>query len=71
MCVNYTPVTRQGLDLFNSVVPPDAEWPPETWQDYPAPIIRRGADGGRETLVGTYGMVSQKDIPARLKNTRP
>ncbi|MBW3512159.1 SOS response-associated peptidase family protein [Janthinobacterium sp. NKUCC06_STL] len=67
MCVNYIPVTRQGLDFFNTVAPADAEWPAETWQDYPAPIIRRHADGGRETLVGTYDMVPQKDIPAHIK----
>jgi len=67
MCINYTPVSQHGLDLFNTVAPADAEWPAETWQDYPAPFIRLGANGERETLVGTYGMVPQKKIPPHVK----
>lgn len=67
MCVNYTPISRPGLDFFNTVAPADAEWPAETWQDYLAPFIRRGVDGGRETVIGTYGMVPQKKIPADVR----
>lgn len=67
MCVTYTPISRPGLDFFNTVAPADAEWPAETWQDYAAPFIRRGADGGRETVIGTYGMVPQKKIPADVR----
>ena len=67
MCVNYVTVKRHELDLFNTVAPPDAQWPAETWQDYAAPIIRRGVQGARETLIGTFGMVPQKSIPAGVK----
>lgn len=67
MCVNYTPVSRHGLDFFNTVAPPDAQWPAETWQDYIAPVILRGAQGERETILATYGMVPKKKIPAGVK----
>ena len=48
MCVNYLPLTRDRLDHF-AVAPTSLEiWPTETWQDYAAPIIRVGPEGGRK-----------------------
>ena len=38
-------------------------WKTETWKDYGAPIVRRGADGKREGLLASYGMVPRKRIP--------
>lgn len=67
MCVNYTPPTPHGLDLFNTVAPPDAEWPAETWQDYQAPIIFAGGYNERLTMLASYGMVPKRKIPEGVK----
>jgi hypothetical protein len=40
MCTNYAPVQRQLLRDVFGVEPPLAEWKPETWPDYAAPIVR-------------------------------
>lgn len=68
MCVNYRPPTRDELRaLFGVLVPENLTWPAETWQDYAAPIIRRSGDGGREVIVGSYGMVPKSHIPPHVK----
>jgi putative SOS response-associated peptidase YedK len=50
-------------DLFGL----DEVWRAETWKDYGAPIVRRGAGGAREGLLATYGMVPRKRIPAGVR----
>lgn len=68
MCVNYRPANRGELEnWFGVAIPPDLEWPAETWQDYSAPFITRSADGGRQVLVGSYGMVPKRHIPPHVK----
>ncbi|WP_229258418.1 SOS response-associated peptidase family protein [Duganella rivi] len=42
-------------------------WKTETWKDYGAPIVRRSADGQREGLLASYGIVPRKRIPAGVK----
>jgi putative SOS response-associated peptidase YedK len=42
-------------------------WKTETWKDYPAPIVRRCANGSREGVLATYGMVPRKRIPAGVR----
>jgi putative SOS response-associated peptidase YedK len=37
-------------------------WPGETYQDYAASIIRKSQDGGRESLVGTFGMIPKSHM---------
>lgn len=70
MCVNYVPVKRQGLEHFK-VRSPDADWPEETWQDYPAPIIVGTRSGARRALLATYGIIPQRcyETPAAKRNT--
>ncbi|WP_186223823.1 SOS response-associated peptidase [Burkholderia gladioli] len=62
MCTNYVATSESRYaDLFDSA-PPDGEWPAEIYCDYPAPFIRRGADGGRESLLGSFGIRPQSKI---------
>lgn len=68
MCVNYRPTTREELQsLFGVLVPENLTWANETWQDYSAPIIRRSEEGGREVVVGSYGMVPKRHIPPHVR----
>lgn len=67
MCVDYEPCAEDEIwstfqaSWANELVMP--KWGVEAWQDYPAPIIRRGAKGGRNVAVGTYGMVPKRHLP--------
>ncbi len=45
------------------MAPPAAEWPDEIYQDYPAPMVRRRADGEREVVTATFGMVPKGKLP--------
>lgn len=42
-------------------------WKAETWKDYDAPIVRRGAGGDREGLLASYGLVPCKRIPPGVR----
>jgi hypothetical protein len=63
VCNNYAPVQRQLLRDVYGVEPPALDYPPETWPDYPAPIIVGNSDGSRQALVGTFDMVPKSRIP--------
>ena len=63
MCNNYAPVQSQLLRDVYGVEPPPLDYPPETWPDYAAPIIRSNQDGRHEALIGTFGMVPKSRIP--------
>lgn len=70
MCVNFRPPDPEMLDAVMGVVidlHDTGFWKTETWKDYGAPIVRRGADGGREGLLASYGMVPRKRIPAGVR----
>ncbi|MGZ5800724.1 MAG: SOS response-associated peptidase [Burkholderiaceae bacterium] len=68
MCINYRPPTKEEITgTFRARLDAAAEWPAETWKDYPAPIIRSGDDGAREAVVGTYGIVPMRHIPKDVK----
>ena len=68
MCVNYLPVSKEALvSHFNAPVVIDTAWPLEAYQDYLAPVIRHDDRGGRESLVGSYGMVPKQHIPSGVK----
>lgn len=70
MCVNFNPPSHTTLEelLGNLIDLRDiGVWKAETWKDYQAPIVRRSADGGREGLLATYGMVPRKRIPAGVR----
>ena len=64
MCTNYAAARRATFAKYFGVEAPAAEWPDEIYQDYPAPLMRRGADGGREALlIGTFGLVPKGKLP--------
>jgi putative SOS response-associated peptidase YedK len=67
MCTNYVAVRRSRYQERFHVAPPDGEWRDEVYQDYPAPIIRRGEDGGPESVIATFSMVPRKRIPPGFK----
>jgi putative SOS response-associated peptidase YedK len=70
MCVNYKPLRQDDLVKFFDVeVAQATEWPSQTYQNYPAPIIRKSTevDGMREAIIATYGMVPKQHIPSGMK----
>ena len=67
MCNNYAPVQRQLLRDVYGVEPPALDYPPETWSDYAAPIIRANQDGKRQALIGTFGMIPKSRIQPGVK----
>ena len=70
MCINFRPPPPELLNAVLGVLVDlykDWDWPGETWKDYPAPIIRANADGQREAVLATYGMVPRKCIPPGVK----
>jgi putative SOS response-associated peptidase YedK len=70
MCVNFRPPDPDMLNAVMGVIidlHDTGFWKTETWKDYGAPIIRRGADGEREGLIASYGMVPRKRIPEGVR----
>ncbi|MYM65420.1 DUF159 family protein [Pseudoduganella sp. FT55W] len=70
MCVNFRPPDPEMLDAVMGVIidlHDTGFWKTETWKDYGAPIVRRGADGQREGVLASYGIVPRKRIPAGVK----
>ncbi|WP_322050567.1 SOS response-associated peptidase [Paraburkholderia bannensis] len=66
MCTNYAAARRDRLFRHFGVEPPDSPWRDDIYKDYPAPIIRRTADGERAD-VATFGMVPRKHIPPGVR----
>jgi putative SOS response-associated peptidase YedK len=68
MCVNYSPSSLETLiDHFNTALPPETDWPDESYQDYLAPIIRADERGRRESRLASYGMVPKRHMQAEAK----
>lgn len=65
MCTNYAPVQRQILREIFGVEPPQAEWRPETWPDYAAPIVRADGDGRKDSVLATFGLVPRAHTAGR------
>jgi putative SOS response-associated peptidase YedK len=66
MCVNFRPPEPEMLEAVMGVIinlHDTGFWGTETWKDRAAPIVRRGANGKREALLATYGIVPRKRIP--------
>lgn len=66
MCVNFRPPDPDMLLAVMGVVidlHDTGFWKNNTFKDYSAPIVRRGAKGGREGVLASYGMVPQNRIP--------
>lgn len=66
MCVNYRPPDREQLRDTGIILRFDEGWKRETWKDYPAPIIRRSANGP-EGVLATYGMVPVRRMPPGVR----
>lgn len=67
MCNNYIPVQAQLLRDVYGVEPPAEAYPPETWPDYMAPIVRHTADGERQAVLGNFGMMPKSRIPPGVR----
>lgn len=66
MCVNFIPPTRQQLrDLFG-VDAPELDWPPESWQDYLAPILI-DTGNGPSSVIANYGFVPKRHMPLGIR----
>lgn len=67
MCVNYQTVTAQQLvQDFQVPAPLAAEWKPEAWQDYLAPILLADRQE-RQAVLGAYSMIPKKQIAPGVK----
>jgi len=70
MCVNFRPPDPELLEATMGVIidlHDSGFWQGETWKDYPAPIVRKGANGKRQALLASYGIVPRKHIPDRVR----
>jgi len=70
MCVNYKPTDAEQLAAMigkpTSHLPP---WKEQVFQDYDAPIIRRGEAGEAEILLANYGMIPKDKMPPKVRLT--
>lgn len=66
MCTNYRPPEADLFEAFTDFPAPRFDYPPETYKDYVAPILRL-SDGTRSTDPATFAMVPRKRIPAGVK----
>jgi putative SOS response-associated peptidase YedK len=70
MCVNFRPPPPEELEALLGALADlyrDWDWARETWKDYEAPIVRAGADGRRELVLASYGMVPRRHILPGVK----
>lgn len=66
MCTNYRPLQSDLFEAFSDFPVPRFDYPPETYKDYVAPILRMN-DGERSTDPATFAMVPRKHIPPGIK----
>jgi putative SOS response-associated peptidase YedK len=66
MCANYDPSKEIDFEAFSEFPRPNFDYPPETFKDYAAPILRIDA-GEHLTDTATFGMVPRKHIPEGVK----
>ena len=67
MCVNYTPTRKEKLVSFGVNGSELADYKPEIWQDYAAPIIRQSEQQQREVLLANYSLIPKSHLPAGSK----
>jgi putative SOS response-associated peptidase YedK len=67
MCTNYVATSKSRYAERFGTEPPSDDWPAEIYRDYLAPFIRQGADGGRESLMGGFGIRPQSKIGGNAK----
>jgi putative SOS response-associated peptidase YedK len=66
MCTNFRPLQADLFEAFSDFPVPRFDYPPETYKDYVAPILRMSA-GERSTDPATFAMVPRKHIPPGVK----
>jgi putative SOS response-associated peptidase YedK len=66
MCTNSRPLQADLFEAFTDFPVPRFDYPPETYKDYVAPILRMSA-GERSTDPATFAMVPRKHIPPGVK----
>jgi putative SOS response-associated peptidase YedK len=66
MCANYDPSKEIDFEAFSQFPRPSFDYPPETWKDYVAPILRMDGDQ-RLTEPATFGIVPRAHIPPGVK----
>ncbi len=66
MCTNYVATARSRYAEHFGSAPPGDDWSAEIYRDYQAPFIRRGEDGGRESLLGGFGIRPQSKIGGKV-----
>ena len=66
MCNNYAPTRQDLLEEAFGLNAPAADWPPEAWPDYMAPIVRASADGQHEAVLASFGLVPKDRIPPQV-----
>lgn len=60
MCANYLPTRHERIEEYFGVSYPAAEFPPETFPGYMAPIVRQQHDqdaNSRDCVLACFGMV--------------
>ena len=68
MCTNYRATRRELFAESYGVEPPADDWREDVYRDYAAPILCRGAGGGREARLATFGMVPHNRIPPHVRD---
>lgn len=66
MCTNYEPAQGDLFEAFTDFPVPVFDYPPETYKDYRAPILRMSA-GARSTDPATFAMVPRRRIAPGVK----
>jgi putative SOS response-associated peptidase YedK len=66
MCTNYRPLEADLFGAFTEFPVPRFDYPPETYKDYVAPILRLNA-GERSTDPATFSIVPRKHIRPGIK----
>src|SRR5258706_16147797 len=53
---------KRYFEKYFGAPPLSLDYPDEIYQDYPAPVILRGEQGGRRAVAATFGMVPKRKI---------
>lgn len=68
MCTSYEAIRAAGMRRYFHMDLPLGEYKPEIYQDYPAPIIRLGAQNEPTSVLATFGMVPKwKVMPGQKR----
>ncbi|MBA9859492.1 SOS response-associated peptidase family protein [Ralstonia insidiosa] len=63
MCNNYKPSEIDIIHSLYHAALDDGDYPPETFPDYAAPIVRANEHGERDCVVANFGFVPKRRMP--------